>query len=75
MQSTFMAQYKDDAGQHHRDMSMMMLAKQIESTECLVMLKLKILERIIMGAGSETQVFMSIIILMEKLEKLNQDLD
>jgi hypothetical protein len=33
MQCTFMAQNEDDANQRHRDMRMMMLTKQIESTE------------------------------------------
>jgi hypothetical protein len=56
-------------------MRMVMLTKQIESTEHLVELKLKTLERMTMGAGSEAQVFMSINLLMEKLEKLNQDFE
>ncbi len=45
MQCTMMAQNKDDAEQHHRDMRMMMIMKQIKSTEWLVQLKLKTSER------------------------------
>ncbi len=69
-----MAQNEDDANQHHGDMRMVMLSKQIESTECLVKLKLKTSERMSLG-GSEAQIFMSINLLMEKLEKLNKQLD
>ncbi len=36
MQCAFMAQNKDDANQQHRDMQMVMLTKQIESTEHLL---------------------------------------
>jgi hypothetical protein len=74
MQCAFMAQIKDDADQHHRDIHMVMILKQIESMERLIKLKLKTSERMSMG-GSEVQVFMTINILMEKLEKLNEDLD
>ncbi len=42
MQCAFMAQNKDDADQHHQDMQMVMLSKQIESTEHLIELKLKL---------------------------------
>jgi hypothetical protein len=74
MQCAFMAQNKDDTNQHHRDMQMVMLSKQIESNECLVELKLKTLERVGLG-GSEVQIFMSINLLMKKLEKLIEQLD
>jgi hypothetical protein len=73
MQYAFMAQNKDDANQRHQDMRMVMLSKQIESTERLDELKLKTLERISLG-GSKTQIFMSINLLMETLEKLNEQL-
>ncbi len=67
MQCTMMTQNKDDAGQRHCDMCLVMHTKQIESTERLVELKLKTSER--MGlCGSEAQVFLSINMLMEKLE-------
>jgi ribosome-associated translation inhibitor RaiA len=69
-----MAQNKDDADQSHQDMRMVILSKQIESTEHLVKLKLKTLERISLE-GSEAQIFMSINLLMEKLEKSNEQLD
>ncbi len=74
MQCTFMVQNKDDANQHHCNMRMVMISKQIKLTERLVELKLKTSERMSMG-GSEVQVFMAINILMENLEKLNEDLD
>ncbi len=74
MQCAMMAQNKDDAKQRHCDMRMMMITKQIESTERLVELKLKTSERMSLG-GSEAQVFSSINLLMEKLERLNGDLE
>ena len=55
MQCTIMAQNEDDVKQRHRGMHMVMLSKQIESTECLVELKLKTFERMSLS-GSEAQV-------------------
>ena len=69
MQYAFMAQNEDDANQRHRDMRMVILTKQIESTERLVELKLKISER--MGVV----LFAAINTLMDKLERLNADLE
>jgi hypothetical protein len=69
MQCTFMAQNEDDANQRHRDMRMMMLTKQIESTEMLIEFKMKMSER--MGVDS----FDGINNLMDKLEWLNADLE
>ena len=69
MQCTFMAQNEDAANQHHRDMRMMMLTKQIESTERLIEFKMKMSER--MGLDS----FDGINNLMDKLEQLNADLE
>jgi hypothetical protein len=43
MQCAFMAQNEDDAIQRHRDMRMVMLTKQIESTKRLIELKIKCL--------------------------------
>ncbi len=74
MQCTFMAQNKDDAIQRHRDMQMVMLTKQIKSTKRLIELKIKMFDRM-GGGGSETNCFMAIHTLMDKLEKLNADLD
>jgi hypothetical protein len=74
MQCAMMAQNKDDAGQRHRDMLLMMITKQIESTERLVELKLKTSERMSSG-GSVAQVFLLINLLMEKFERLNEDLE
>ncbi len=42
IQCGFMAQNEDNADQHHRDMHMVLLTKQIESTKRLVELKMKI---------------------------------
>jgi hypothetical protein len=74
MQCAMMAQNEDNANQRDRNMRMVMLSKQIESTKQLVELKLKTSERMSLG-GSDAQVLFSINILMEKLEKLNKDLD
>ena len=67
MQCAMMAQNEDDADQRHRDMRMMIVTKQIESTERLVELKLKTSSRM-SSAGSEAQVNFAINLLMEKLE-------
>ncbi len=69
-----MAQNEDDANQRHRDMRMLMLSKQIESTERLVELKLKTSERMILG-GLEAQVNFTIQLLMEKLERFSGELE
>ncbi len=69
MQCAFMAQNEDDANQHHRDMRMMMLTKQIESTERLIEFKMKMSER--MGID----LFDGINNLMDKLERMNADLE
>ncbi len=45
MQCAFMAQNEDDAIQRHRDMRMVMLTKQIESTERLIELKIKMSDK------------------------------
>jgi hypothetical protein len=72
MQCAMMAQNEDDADQRHRDMRMLILTKQIESTEWLVELKLKTSARIMSLVGSdEAQVNFAINLLMEKLEGLH----
>jgi hypothetical protein len=74
IQCAFMAQNEDDANQQHRDMHMVMLTKQIKSTEQLIELKMKMLDRM-GGGGSEAYCLMALNTLMDKLEKLNLDLD
>jgi hypothetical protein len=73
MQCAFMAQNENDANQLHREMCMMMLMmmliKQIESTERLIEFKMKMLER--MGVD----LFDGINNLMDKLKRLNADLE
>ena len=67
MQCAMMAQNEDDADQRHRDMRMLIVTKQIESTERLVELKLKTFARM-SSADSEAQLNFGINLLMEKLE-------
>jgi hypothetical protein len=67
MQCAMMAQNEDDADQRYRDMCMLILTKQIESTERLLELKLKTSARM-SSVGSEAQVNFTINLLMEKLE-------
>jgi hypothetical protein len=67
MQCAMMAQNEDDADQRHRDMRMLILTKQIESTEQLVELKLKMSARM-SSVGLDAQVNFAINLLMEKLE-------
>jgi hypothetical protein len=66
-----MAQNEDDADQRLRDMRMLILTKQIESTEQLVELKLKTSAMM----GSEAQVNFAINLLMEKLEGFHRVLE
>ena len=54
MQCPMMAQNEDDADQRHCDMRMLILTKQIESTERLVELKLKTSVRMSL-VGSEAR--------------------
>ncbi len=61
-----MAQNEDDADQRHCDMPMLILTKQIKSTERLVELKLKTSARM-SSVGLEAQVNFAINLLMEKL--------
>ena len=68
MQCAMMAQNEDDAYKCHRDKHMLMITKQIESTERLVEIKYKMSERMNLGGSDEAQVFSSINLLMEKLE-------
>ena len=67
MQCAMMAQNENDADQRHRDMLMLIVTKQIKSTERLVELKLKTSARM-SSAGLEAQVNFAINLLMEKLE-------
>jgi hypothetical protein len=67
MQCAMMAQNEDNADQRYRDMRMLILTKQIESTEWLLELKLKTSERM-SSVGSEAQVNFAIDLLMKKLE-------
>ena len=71
MQCAMMAQNEDDADQRHRDMRMLILTKQIKSTERLVELKLKTSAMM----GSEAQVNFAINLLMEKLEGFHRVLE
>ena len=71
MQCAMMAQNEDKADQRHRDMRMLILTKQIKSTERLVELKLK--TSVMMG--SEAQVNFAINLLMEKLEGFHRALE
>jgi hypothetical protein len=69
-----MAQNKEDAIQQHRDMQMVMLTKQIESTERLIEVKMKMSNRM-GGGGSEAHCFIANNTLMDKVEQLNSVLD
>jgi hypothetical protein len=53
---------------------MVMLTKQIKSTKRLIVLKIKMSDRM-GGGGLDANYFMAIHTLMDKLEKLNADLD
>ena len=74
IQCGMIAQSEEDAIHHRRELKLVQLSKLIESTENLIGLKLKMVDRI--GNGdSSAQFNMSINILMEKLERLNGELE
>ena len=52
-----MAQNENNAKQRHHDMRMMMIMKQIQSSEWLAEIKLKTSERMNLGGSDEAQVF------------------
>jgi hypothetical protein len=74
IQCGMIAQSEEDAIHHRRELKLVQLSKLIESMENLIGLKLKMVDRI--GNGdSSAQFNMSINILMEKLERLNGELE
>ena len=73
IQCGMIAQNEDDAAHRRRELDVVLLSKLIESTEKQIELKLKLAEKF--GEEYHAQFMMSINILMEKLERYNEELE
>ena len=73
IQCGMMAQNEDDAAHRRRELDVVRLSKLIESTEKQIDLKLKMADKF--GEEYHAQFMMSINLLMEKLERLNDELE
>jgi len=67
------AQNEDDAAHRRRELDVVRLSKLIESTEKQIELKLKLAEKF--GEEYNAHFMMSINLLMEKLERYNEELE
>ena len=73
IQCGLIAQNEDDAAHRRRELDVVRLSKLIESTEKQVKLKLNLAEKF--GEEYHAQFMMSINLLMEKLERYNDELE
>ena len=73
IQCGMMAQNEDDAAHRRRELNIVRLSKLIESTEKQIDLKLKMAEQF--GEEYHAQCMMSVNLLMEKLERLTDELE
>ena len=73
IQCGMMAQNEDDAVHRRRELNVVRLSKLIVSTEKQIDLKLKMADKF--GEEYHAQLMMSINLLMEKLEQLNDELE
>ena len=69
----FLAQNEDNADQQHADWRLMATIKQIEMNQKLIDTKMKMMDTMVDGV-SKTQFFMPITSLMDKVERLNEEL-
>ena len=68
----FMAQNEDDAVQRHRDMRWATITKMIDTTQKMMDVKMKLADSMV-GNGDELR--MSVLKMMEKIEKWNEELE
>ena len=73
IQCGMIAQNEDDAAHYRRELDVVRLSKLIESTEKQIESKLKLAEKF--GEEYHAQFMMSINLLMEKLDRLNEELE
>ena len=70
----FMAQNEDDAVQQHRDMRWATITKMIDTTQKMIDVKMNLADsRVGNGMGDELR--MSVLKMMEKIEKWNEELE
>ncbi len=69
----FMAQNEDDAVQCHHDMRRANITKLIDSKQKMINVKMKLADSML-GNGLGDQLRMSVILMMDKIDKLNKEL-
>ena len=69
----FMAQNEDDAVHRHHDMRWATITKLIDSEQKMIDVKMKLAD-LMLGNGSGDQLRMSVILMMDKIDKLNKEL-
>jgi hypothetical protein len=70
----FMAQNKDDAVQRHHDMRWATLTKMIDTEQRMIDVKMKLMDSMVVAGGSGEQLRMSVLIMMDKIDKWNNEL-
>ena len=70
----FMAQNKDDAVQHHHDMRWATSTKMMDTTQKMIDVNMKLADSMV-GNGMGDELRMSILKMMEKIEKWNEELE
>jgi hypothetical protein len=69
----FMAQNEDDVVQRHHDMRWATITKLIDSEQKMIDVKMKLADSML-GNGLGDQLRMSVILMMDKIDKLNEEL-
>ena len=70
----FMAQNKNDAVQHHHDMRWATSTKMMDTTQKMIDVNMKLADSMV-GNGMGDELRMSILKMMEKIEKWNEELE
>ena len=70
----FMAQNEDDAVQHHRDMRWATITKMIDTTQKMIDVKMRLADSMV-GNGMGDELRMSVLKMMEKIEKWNEEME
>ena len=70
----FMAQNEDDAVQRHRDMRWATITKMIDTTQKMIDVKMNLADSMV-GNGMGDELRMSVLKMMERIEKWNEELE
>ncbi len=70
----FMAQNQDDAVQPHHDMSWATITKMMDTTQKMIDVNMKLVDSMV-GNGMGDELRMSVLKMMEKIEKWNEELE